>query len=106
MVNKLETLKEIKLEVCKSLTALKRNRYMSRKYTNESRYIKAYKREFEIQQELKWLANFINNHQSAVQEEIDQFSEKRAVCMLKNRCEQINNVFQEDNLEDEDFGDE
>lgn len=103
----LETTSEAEREVQKTITAIKVLNYQSEQSLGGGKFIKAYKRELDIETELKWLSDYLNRQKRVVISEMLDAKENLNKECLRVKCKQIESMFQ--NIEDdenEDFGEE
>ncbi|KAI4292369.1 hypothetical protein PAPHI01_1643 [Pancytospora philotis] len=103
----IESLHEADLEIQKSLTSLKILMHQSSTSVDEGKCIKSYKRELEMESELKWLSSFLDRQKTVCRSELDAAKESINRDLLRSKCEQLERAFKvyvdEDN---EDFGEE
>ncbi|KAI5176503.1 hypothetical protein PAEPH01_2318 [Pancytospora epiphaga] len=103
----LESVHEAELEIQRCISRMKTQIYGADKELEQGRHIKAYKKELELETELKWLSDFLQRQKREVEEELEASKVEINKEMLRIRCKQIEDMFnQVDDDDNEDFGEE
>ena len=103
----LETTREAEKETQKSITFLKEHSYKSESFIESKEYLKAFKEEYLISRNLKWLQRFLSKQSKENENEIKNFKEEISISFLKNQCDRIEKMFQDELTdENEDFGED
>jgi len=84
-----ESLNEASLEIQKTITHLKELSYSSKENIKKEKYIKSYKAEFALQNELKYLSKYLLNHREVCRKEAVENNEEISKQWLKLKIRQI-----------------
>lgn len=100
-----ETGNEAARETQKSITALKVLRHQADGHIADGCYIKAYRRELEIESELRWLAEYLVRQEDVCRREMQTVREGISIRGLRLKCRLMEGTSQQ-LIDEEDFGEE
>lgn len=102
----LESQHEAFLSIQEAITNIKVLRDQADRFLDDKKYIKAYKRELEIEAQLRALAGILSVQEKACEKEANTIKENISIEAMKLKCKAIDyQMFDQEN-EYDDFGEE
>lgn len=99
--------KEAEIEAQNTITFLKEYGFLDTKYVQEGKYIKSYKKELEIEGQLRRLSDFMDQLKHEAKAELKAFKASISAECLKIKCRQVENELKAKFSDDEeDYGDD